>query len=343
MTSLPLRRVSISNFRRLRGTVELPLDAPIVLIHGPNGTGKTSILSAIELALTGAVESLARVDDRYMAHLPLFGTTFAAVEIHVADQDGVARSGGVMTVGGGGLKGEPAFDPTTRQFFSERCYLDQASLGRLLEIYQHSDKNRESSLTRFVDELLGLDDLDALISGLVDVTDVRRLRKLVDEYSLATAESEDLDATLKAAGARQRTLNNEIADAVKIVESLLQELGAAPLGEASLESVTTAREALDRVSSEGNALELDHVWRELAELKGRLEGVATQSSHRTLVAARSRSADLAARLQQWRTSNDNVITGLRAEALALGTWRPSPSLSDLEELEDLREALAVQC
>lgn len=342
MTSLPLRRVSISNFRRLSGTVELPLDAPVVLIHGPNGTGKTSILSAIELALTGAVESLARVDDRYMAHLPLFGRSFAAVEIQVADQDGVTRSGGVMTVGGGGLKGEPAFDPATRQFFSERCYLDQASLGRLLEIYQHSDKNRESSLTRFVDELLGLDDLDALISGLVDVTDVRRIRKLVDEYASATAESDSLDATLKAAGARQRVLNNEIADSIKVVELMLQELGAAPLEDVSLEGVTKARKTCDRELSERGSLDLDQVWRELAELKGRLDGVATQRSHRTLVEARSRAANLESELHQWRVSNDAVIAGLRDEALALDTWQPSRSLNDLETLEDLRETLSTQ-
>ena len=42
MRYLPLRSISILDFRCLEGTTEIPLDAPIVLIHGPNGTGKTS-------------------------------------------------------------------------------------------------------------------------------------------------------------------------------------------------------------------------------------------------------------------------------------------------------------
>ena len=74
---LPLRSVSISDFRRLEGPWRFPLDAPIVLMHGPNGAGKTSVLSAIELALTGDIRSMRRHDDRYTAHLPTHGQDFA--------------------------------------------------------------------------------------------------------------------------------------------------------------------------------------------------------------------------------------------------------------------------
>jgi exonuclease SbcC len=50
---MDLEAITISNFRSIRGSVTVPLDAPVVLIHGLNGAGKTSVLAAIELALTG--------------------------------------------------------------------------------------------------------------------------------------------------------------------------------------------------------------------------------------------------------------------------------------------------
>ena len=74
MTPLPLRRVLATNFRRLKGRWEIPLDAPIVLIHGANGSGKTSVLAAIELALTREIRSMRRRDARYTAHLPHRGS-----------------------------------------------------------------------------------------------------------------------------------------------------------------------------------------------------------------------------------------------------------------------------
>src|SRR3990170_1636200 len=85
MSDLPIRRLMVSDFRRIEGTRELPFDAPVVLIHGPNGTGKTSVLSALELALTGGIRSMERLSDRYRAHLPFLGQSYATVRADVAD------------------------------------------------------------------------------------------------------------------------------------------------------------------------------------------------------------------------------------------------------------------
>ena len=85
MTAQPLHRLHISDFRRLDGHREYPLDAPVVLIHGPNGSGKTSILSALELSLTGEIRSLRRHDERYTAHLPFHGQPFATLHAEVSD------------------------------------------------------------------------------------------------------------------------------------------------------------------------------------------------------------------------------------------------------------------
>ena len=61
----------------------------------------------------------------------------------------------------------------------------------------------DSPLTAFVNDLLGLDELDALIDGLYPVTDKRRVKRLVPEYG-------DLDQALDARRGKIRTLEGEL-------------------------------------------------------------------------------------------------------------------------------------
>src|SRR3972149_2981590 len=168
MSKLPIRRLTVSDFRRIEGTRELPFDAPVVLIHGPNGTGKTSVLSALELALTGRIQSMERQSDRYRAHLPFFGQPYATVRAIVAETLQTGMPGAPLTVSGARLEGTPAFNDAAANFYAERCYLDQTSLGRLLDLYQAREGTEETALEKFVNELLGLEKLDSLRSGLSD-------------------------------------------------------------------------------------------------------------------------------------------------------------------------------
>ena len=50
--------LELQNFRIFSGTNRIPLDANVVLIYGPNGTGKTNLLSGLECAFTGEVADL---------------------------------------------------------------------------------------------------------------------------------------------------------------------------------------------------------------------------------------------------------------------------------------------
>ena len=45
--TLLLKSITVTNFRSIKGSVTVPLDAPVVLIHGQNGAGKTSILARL--------------------------------------------------------------------------------------------------------------------------------------------------------------------------------------------------------------------------------------------------------------------------------------------------------
>jgi len=69
-----LKTLVIENFRSLRGKVVIPLDAQVILVHGSNGMGKTSILSALELGLTGMISHLAADGKGYQEFLTALGT-----------------------------------------------------------------------------------------------------------------------------------------------------------------------------------------------------------------------------------------------------------------------------
>jgi DNA repair protein SbcC/Rad50 len=126
MTDVLLRHLEVTNFRSIKGTIQAPLDAKVVLVHGENGAGKTSLLSAIELALTGRVISLQRADPQYMSQL-----------LYRSPVQGVANQGAI-SLQTEGLAGENSFQSVITQagaqvretlpsgsasFFSERCYL----------------------------------------------------------------------------------------------------------------------------------------------------------------------------------------------------------------------------
>jgi len=55
---IKVKNISIRNFRGIGKKLDLDIDADIAIIYGPNGTGKTSIIDAIEWTITGEVERL---------------------------------------------------------------------------------------------------------------------------------------------------------------------------------------------------------------------------------------------------------------------------------------------
>jgi predicted ATPase len=74
-----LDMLTIANFRSIKGTINIPLNAPIILVHGLNGTGKTSLLSALELALTGDIAAMRRDDPNFAQHLVHQGAKQATI------------------------------------------------------------------------------------------------------------------------------------------------------------------------------------------------------------------------------------------------------------------------
>ena len=298
-----LKTLVIENFRSLRGKVVIPLDAQVVLVHGSNGMGKTSILSALELGLTGRIAHLAVNGDGYQRYLTNLGSGGGLIELTT---DSPLESGAINN---GSLRySETLFEPrpllnaNDARFFSERCFLPQATLGRLLEIYDEHKTSTTSPLTLFVKELLGLDPLDALVDGLYPAFNVARVRNLVPDYR-------------RLEGVRT-SLREEVARNTQAIESA--------------KSVIAARfEAINRIlaqlpSSELLTLDSDTLTE---DLRSTLE--TTRDEDRVLVELSQKRSQLAAISERWRTlpaheSARNHAEKERFDAVAaheLSVWR----------------------
>lgn len=192
-----LTELKIRDFRSIKGELVIPLDAQIVLVHGANGAGKTSLVSALELALTGDVAGLRRNDANVQKHLVNRDADSASIMLTAS---GLPRREASFDIRNGQIKGTALLDPAARQFYTERCYLSQSTLGRLLDIYQSpaSRDQTNTPLTRFVKDLLGLDQLEALIDGLHPAGHKKRMFKIVPRLE----QIELADADLRAAAAR---------------------------------------------------------------------------------------------------------------------------------------------
>lgn len=331
MSDLPIRRLTVSDFRKIGGTRDLPFDAPIVLIHGPNGTGKTSVLSALEMALTGEIRSMARQSARYLAHLPHYGQPYATMVAEVAES---LRSGPGMplTVGGARVEGLPALGATEAKFYSERCYLDQSSLSRLLDLYQERDGVEGSALEQFVNELLGLEKLDALRLGLAAAHDLRLLKGLAPGVGHADREAKAAAEALRTASGLRAELHLELEETRARLAETLRSLGCSlsesPSDASLLESVQVVLMRSDGPTS--SALAVD-TQRELLALGGRIEAQSERPSAQRLQETRDSLGAAERERDEWLATSRQEIEAWDSACEALGLSRDQDSRPALDD------------
>jgi len=312
-----LESITISNFRSIRGTITIPLDAPVVLVHGPNGAGKTSLLSAIELGLSGHVPSLNRLDKNYKGHLlhkdELVDSGFVSLSTSGL---GEKTNEGSIQLTSSTLIGEPLLDVDAARFYSERCYLAQSTLSRLLEIYEHKDTRKaDSPLTKFVKDLLGLDHLDALIDGLHDSGDVRRVRSSVPLFG----EVQE----------RIPLLEKEIIEKRKYLDI----------------NVSSQRDELRKIAEIMSSLGLEESLS--ADLPSLLQTMRDQSDEHEMQNLANKGRDAQAIRLQWRSIAETESKGKRTEAEAhvtssntkLEEWR----LTKGDSIEQVLEVVSESC
>ncbi|WP_255773735.1 AAA family ATPase [Mycobacteroides abscessus] len=329
MSDVPIRRLMVSDFRCIEGTRDLPFDAPVVLVHGPNGTGKTSILSALELALTGHIRSMERQSDRYRAHLPFFGQSYATVRADVADYLQAGTAGVPLTVNGARLEGTPAFSNEAANFYSERCYLDQSSLGRLLDLYQARERNEQTALEKFVNELLGLEKLDALRDGLSDALDLRLVKKLAIGVDEADREAKAAATQLNEQSAERAKARAEVDNArVAVREAIVGlHLNTAD-GMTDSDLLGFIRSALNDDTARADSVAAAKLHQEIIALGGRISALTERATTQLLQEARAALEVATADQEAWEATEGVKVRAWETAAQAAGVdTRSEPGIA----------------
>ena len=305
-----LHRLSISNFRSIKGTVHLPLNAPIVLLHGANGTGKTSVLSALELALTGDVAAMRQDDAGFMQHLVHQGTERATLRFSGPSID-TDVGAGVTIIEGGKVVQRRVLRVDQAKFFTERCYLAQSVLGRLLDIYSRADSQKDSPLTRFVKDLLQLDKLDALADGLHDADHLARAKNLVPRLRRADDLRRTFRNTRDKASASFGNLSAELERQRAELRRLVANAAVVPpIAETEYTDLQSLRARLANDGEEAPIIILLQRRRELDSLEAAWLGLPADADamERGRLEANANSAAFQA--QAWKDT-----TGTRLEAV----------------------------
>lgn len=330
-----IKSVKIRDFRSIRGEITIPLDSPVVLIHGPNGAGKTSLLSALELGLTGHLASLAKFDASVGEHLIHKEATDASISVTVAGVPG-AQAGGEFFIKPGAINGTPLLPSNLVRFYTERCYLAQSTLGRLLEIYQNKDVGlTDSPLTLFVKDLLGLDALDALIEGLHDAGDVRRLRGGANQYWEVRDQIPGVEDELKrlekdATGAESRAkqLRQGLKTQVATFWPNQKDSSAAELGV-----------FLGGQSAEPDLRRLARIRRDISATLDQWTSVESPVAPNAREAAERAATEAAAALEHWRSTSGEALKRLFEELANLFSDLPSPTGTSPEHARATAQAI----
>lgn len=334
MSDRILKSLDITNFRSIRGHIHAPLDAKVVLLHGENGAGKTSVLSAIELALTGKVQSLERADPGYEKQLLYRSATEGSVILQTLC--GTQEQGFEAALTSDGAQSIHALSKELATFFRERAFLPQSLLGQLLQIYQDAGSDAASPLAQFVGKLLGLDRLDALEAGLKPLVDVRNVRKSVDGWLAAENEKSRVDVLLSDHRKNHVALESEVKlaidELVRICASLELPIKVA---EDNLEDVAAA--LADSADADAFA-RLSDQQRRLAAIRREIDSAQVATGEDPSASAIG-ADDASQRYSLWEAEFGDrfAIVRQRAEGLLVDVSLPSdPSQFADEALQRLR-------
>lgn len=218
MSEFILKSLEVHNFRSIRGRIHAPLDAKVVLVHGKNGAGKTSLLSAVELALTGGVQSFKRADPEYQ--LQLMHRLSEEGSVTLLAQNGIEEECYKSVLNINGAETLASLDKRRANFFQERVFLPQSLLSRLLQIYQESGSDTESPLAKFVTGLLGLDRLDALELGLQPLADIRNVRKITDGWQKVENDKTILDRQLSENIKTRKVQHKQVTETLNLLNEI---------------------------------------------------------------------------------------------------------------------------
>lgn len=333
-----LSGVSISNFRSINGTITVPLNAPVILVHGPNGAGKTSVLSAIELALTGEISAMQRADANYRSHLIHRGADHSRIILDGGDLATASSMPHQNVIRPAGIDGGALLTGDVKRFFTERCYLAQATLGRLLEIYQNANPREESALTLFVKDLLGLDALDALIDGLRPAADVRNTRRLSLEYADAETEIQTIEGRITDSRSKLTQASNEAMQRRVTIRAALANFSPLPDPALGAELPQDVEVILGRDDEDRKLIALNGYRRDLTSMRQRALPLSATAEAQDEAAALANEQAARAAADTWRSTTGKPIEALIGELRE--TFPDLPSVASTDPNTAFRTAAA---
>lgn len=336
-----LLQLEVQAFRSILKRQLIPLDADAVILYGPNGTGKSGILAAIEYGLTGAVSDLCRFTEDYPRCLTHVRSNVPG-EVAVTFETGEGGRERVRAVGHDAEKGgQSHLSLAEQKSYVERCFLSQSRLHRLIDTYLSTDDaGEEQRLLRFGRELLGLDVLEDLATGLFEIADIRRIRNSSAAYQQLLNAKEAADEEVQRL---ERTAQLRAASFDSAVQSFQRLVGEPLSGVPS--SVTDVSIRIEELETRRSATRAGALTR-LQALNARLQNaialieassvgqpVSLQEMPESLRQLGCEQDDLERRLRP-------VVDGLERDLIAEDLWirdrSSAPDISSqIEELENV--------
>lgn len=341
-----LLELRLTAFRAFHGEQVIPLDADVILIHGQNGTAKTSLLAGLEFALTGEVCDLRAFNEDYPRCLRHHGADeTSSASIRFRDAEGLEKTVAHDVAKTGSTSGSANFPAEEKRFFVDRCYLSQSGLSRLLENYQACHKEQpEQPLVRFVRELLGLDLLEHLTAGLYEAGNITRIEKNVPPLREAREAEIRTNEQITQIMARQPALAAAWNTALAELQRIAGEVGdATPDAPWDFTGILVRLKALDESANDRATSEhLQKLRRNQGRLQSSLgllgnneDSAARVRLQQQLETAESTRADLKTHLEKLLSlahttlreiglqppQSDNLGTNLLAAVTTLGEAR----------------------
>jgi exonuclease SbcC len=291
-------------------------------------------MSALELALCGRVASMGRSSNDYLNHVVHRGATESIISITGSNSNGGEPFEQTLTIRDGHVFGTPWFNESAARNFSERNILAQASLGRLLEIYENRGDFEDSPLNMFVKDLLGLDTLDNIIEGLKSAGDIRNARILVPSLAKLTLENNELNS-------QQSKLVERLARVRSQSEAITERIGLdwenyRSEDDSEIEEVSPD-ELADRLGSDDDEVEMDSYVGMRQEVEALLS-IANNIDSPTETDELSPSAEYARmeeeiraihlRRENWASSSGKILDQIVTELRPLFPDLPSVAATD---------------
>jgi len=313
---MQIARIELSGFRAFAGKQTIDLDADAVILVGPNGYGKTSLLDGILWSLSGKIPRLGGNDEHLVSIYSPSGEAHVALEL----RDATGRN----------LKVARSFDGAQQHL---RLEVDN-------EVFREEEARFRLLKELWPDALATADSAAALASTIT--RSVYLQQDLVRQFVEADTEQDRFAAVSELVGAGRVTELQLQLDRAKTAWTRASNSRARD-GEASRERLRSLESQLERISgsSQSHAWDLDQAWplwwakaRELGVSVARPPEASSNEASQALDGAVKQFQVLRQSTERRRTSAMGLLADLKSH--------PPGAVSDEAPLRESLERARAQ-